>query len=106
MPKTIWDKRWERVWYREKPEVTYNQHFSKLKDPSDKSRSHEFLAQQAREECAVMDALTQGPMTIEEIEEVTGLSQKTISATLKRLQGLVQWAGPMRWMLAELEKVG
>lgn len=105
MPKTIWDKRWERVWYREKPEVNYNKHFTKIKDPSDKSRSHDFLAQQAREEVAVMDALTQGEQTLEALSNATELSPKAVTATLRRLRGFVYSPQPGYWCLLPLDHV-
>lgn len=103
--ETVWDRRWERVWYREKPEVNYNKHFTKIKDPSDKSRSHDLLAQQAREEVAVMDALIRGEQTIEDLTSATELNPKIVAATLRRLKGLVFAPQPGYWGLLPLDHV-
>lgn len=97
MAETIWDRRWESINRKDKFKCRQKQ--TKIRTHTRKDSP---VDSHARQECAVLDALSKGSLTLAELEVASGLRTSTLYATLRRLRGMVKKQADGTWVLLEV----
>lgn len=97
MAETIWDRRWESINRKDKFKCPQKQ--TRIRTHTRKDSP---VDRHARQECAVLEALSKGNLGTTELGSTTGIPLSTLYATLRRLRGMVRKQEDGTWTLLEV----
>lgn len=97
MAETIWDRRWESINRKDKFKCRQKQ--TRIRTHTRKDSP---VDRHARQECAVLEALSKWQLTANGLVAITGIPLSTLYATLRRLKGMVKKQEDGTWVLVEV----